>query len=252
MAKLILVRHGESLWNQQNRFTGWVDVDLSEKGVQEAQEAGDILKKQDISFSWTYTSVLKRAIKTHWIILNQLDQLWLPVTRSWRLNERHYGSLQGLNKEETMVKHGAEQVKIWRRSFDTPPPQLEETDPHYPLYDKRYQNLEKDLLPKGESLKMTLDRITPFWTENLLPRIQHNENLLVVAHGNSLRALIQMLENYSPEELLELNIPTGVPLEYDLSWVKNVDQNLAIPHAKQDAPQNSEGHLVIVRKNYLR
>jgi len=215
MAKLILVRHGESLWNNENRFTGWVDVDLSPKGVEEAVEAGSMLKILDIRFSWTYTSLLKRAIRTHWIILEQLDQIWLPVTRSWRLNERHYGALQGLNKAETAAKHGEDQVKIWRRSFDTPPPFLDIKHPGHPTHDSRYQGLASEL-PSGESLKATIDRLIPFWNQELAPRIKAGENLLVVAHGNSLRAIIQILENLPPADLLELNVPTGIPLEYEL------------------------------------
>lgn len=217
MGKLILVRHGESQWNQENRFTGWVDIDLSDKGLMEAQEAGKVLAQENISFDWTYTSVLKRAIKTHWIILETLDSLWLPVSREWRLNERHYGSLQGLNKSETAKKHGEEQVKIWRRSFDTPPPPLDWNDPGHPRHDKRYQHVESQLLPSGESLKQTIQRLEPLWEQELFPRIQKNQNLLIVAHGNSLRAIIQMLDKLDPLDLLELNVPTGIPLQYDLT-----------------------------------
>lgn len=215
MAKLILVRHGESLWNKENRFTGWVDVDLSAKGQEEAREAGLVLKSHNVDFAWTYTSLLKRAIRTHWMILEQMDQLWLPVSRTWRLNERHYGALQGLNKAETAAKHGEEQVKIWRRSFDTPPPLLDTSDPSHPSQDPRYQNVT-EALPSGESLKMTIDRLIPFWNQELAPKIAAEQNILVVAHGNSLRAIIQMLENLSPSALLELNVPTGIPLEYEL------------------------------------
>lgn len=215
MAKLMLVRHGESLWNKENRFTGWIDVDLSQKGVEEAVEAGQVLKKQNIRFNWTYTSLLKRAIRTHWLILEQLDQLWLPVTRSWRLNERHYGALQGLNKSEIAAQHGDEQVKIWRRSFDTPPPMLDPQDPTHPSKDPRYQGVV-DQLPSGESLKNTIERLAPFWNQELAPRIRSGENILIVAHGNSLRAIIQILENLTPSELLELNVPTGIPIQYDL------------------------------------
>jgi 2,3-bisphosphoglycerate-dependent phosphoglycerate mutase len=215
MAKLILVRHGESLWNKENRFTGWVDVDLSPKGIEEAKEAGDVLKNHNVRFDWTYTSVLKRAIRTHWLILEQLDQLWLPVTRSWRLNERHYGALQGLNKSETAAKHGEEQVKIWRRSFDTLPPLLDLSDPDHPIHDPRYRGFVNEL-PNGESLKTTIDRLIPFWNQEIAPRIRKGENILVVAHGNSLRAIIQILENLKPLELLELNVPTAIPLEYEL------------------------------------
>lgn len=216
MAKLVLVRHGESLWNQENRFTGWVDIDLSEKGYQEARDAGQALRDLDLRFDWTYTSVLTRAIRTHWIALDTMQQLWLPVSRDWRLNERHYGALQGLNKAETAQKHGEEQVKIWRRSFDTPPPLLLEEDPLHPKKDRRYQQVNPQLLPSGESLKMTIERLIPFWNQELEPRLKMNQNLLIVAHGNSLRAIIQMLEQLNPEALLELNVPTAIPLLYEL------------------------------------
>lgn len=235
MAKLILVRHGESLWNKENRFTGWVDVELSEKGVREATQAGVVLKNHNVNFNWTYTSVLKRAIHTHWLMLEAMDQLWLPVTRDWRLNERHYGALQGLNKAETAQKHGEEQVKIWRRSFDTPPPLLEWDDPSHPRFEKRYQDIDPKLLPSGESLKLTIDRLVPLWNEQILPRLKSEQNLLVVAHGNSLRAIVQMLEHLAPEELLELNIPTGIPLEYTLSSNLKVESKQYLGDPKEVA-----------------
>lgn len=219
MAKLVLLRHGESLWNQENRFTGWVDIDLSKKGYQEATEAGQTLLDLGMTFDWTYTSVLTRAIRTHWLALETLQQLWLPVSRDWRLNERHYGSLQGLNKSETAQKHGEEQVKLWRRSFDTPPPPLINDDPQHPQFDRRYHQVNPTLLPNAESLKMTIDRLIPFWNQELVPRLKMDQTLFIVAHGNSLRAIIQMLENLSPEALLELNVPTAIPLLYELDPV---------------------------------
>lgn len=219
MGKLVIIRHGESEWNLQNRFTGWVDVDLSPKGILEAKHAGELLKSKDIHFHFTYTSLLKRAIKTHFLILDEMDRLWYPVTRSWRLNERHYGGLQGLNKEETAKKFGAEQVKIWRRSFDTLPPLLEPTSDMNPKNDLRYQDLGKEAQPLGESLKITIERVIPFWNEELALRLKRGENILVVAHGNSLRGLVKHLKNMSNEEVLELNIPTGKPwsFEFDTS-----------------------------------
>ncbi|MCS6838142.1 MAG: 2,3-diphosphoglycerate-dependent phosphoglycerate mutase [Bdellovibrionaceae bacterium] len=222
MAKLILVRHGESEWNKENRFTGWIDVDLSPTGQKEAIAAGKILAKEQFEFHWTYTSVLKRAIRTHWIILDQMDRLWLPVTRSWRLNERHYGALQGLNKAETAQKYGEHQVKLWRRSYDTVPPLIDSNHPMHPRFDRRYQHLPADQLPCGESLKMTIARIMPFWNEEIIPRIKQNQTLLIVAHGNSLRGIVQVLENMSPEQLLDLNIPTGIPLLYHLDQQLNL------------------------------
>lgn len=212
--RLVLLRHGESQWNQENRFTGWVDVDLSAKGVAEAEAAGKLLKEMAYHFDWTFTSLLKRAIRTHWMTLEQMDQLWQPVTRSWRLNERHYGGLQGLNKSETAAKHGEAQVKIWRRSYDTPPPLISIEDPQHPSHDQRYASVAVDLLPRGESLKDTVARVLPFWDAELRSRLQAGESLLVVAHGNSIRALVQYLEKLSPAEIMEVNIPTGVPLEY--------------------------------------
>lgn len=211
MAKLVLVRHGESQWNLENRFTGWVDVDLSPKGVEEAKAAGELLKKSGIEFQTTYTSVLKRAIKTHFTILDQMDRLWYPVIRDYRLNERHYGALQGLDKAETAKKYGDAQVKIWRRSFDTLPPLLDASSEMNPIHDIRYAKLGKEAQPLGESLKLTIDRVMPLWNNDILPRLKKGENVLIVAHGNSLRGLVKTLKNISNDEILELNIPTAKP-----------------------------------------
>jgi 2,3-bisphosphoglycerate-dependent phosphoglycerate mutase len=212
--RLVLLRHGESQWNKENRFTGWIDVDLSEKGRSEAKQAGELLKGERLSFDRAYTSVLKRANRTLNIALDEMDLMWLPVQKTWRLNERHYGSLQGLNKSETAEKFGEDQVKIWRRSFDVPPPPLSEADYRKQSNDPRYRKF-KDL-PRAEALKQTMERFVPLWKNVLSKRISNNEKLLIVAHGNSLRALIQMLENYPQSDLMELNIPTGVPLVYEL------------------------------------
>lgn len=217
MYKLVLVRHGESEWNKENRFTGWQDVDLSEKGRAEAIKGGKALKSKGFEFDIVYTSVLKRAIHTMDYIVNELDQVWLPVVKDWRLNERHYGALQGLNKAETAAKHGEEQVKIWRRSYDTPPPPMEDSDPRSPRLDRRYQHIDSKKLPKGESLKDTVQRFLPLWKETLVPQIQKGQKVLIVAHGNSLRALIQHLENMSQAEIMEFNMPTGIPYAFDLS-----------------------------------
>jgi 2,3-bisphosphoglycerate-dependent phosphoglycerate mutase len=216
MYKIILLRHGQSTWNLENRFTGWTDVDLSEQGVEEARAAGKLLLEEKYEFDLVYTSVLKRAIRTMWITLDELDQMWLPVIRHWRLNERHYGGLQGLNKAETAAKHGAEQVKIWRRSYDTPPPPLEESDERYPGKDRRYADLTKNELPLTESLKDTVARFVPYWQETIAPQVKAGKRVLIVAHGNSLRALVKHLDNMSEAEILELNIPTGIPLLYEL------------------------------------
>lgn len=214
--QLVLLRHGQSTWNLKNLFTGWVDVDLTEQGRGEAQNAGKLLKELDFEFQAVYTSVLKRAIRTMWIALDEMDRMWLPVERSWRLNERHYGALQGLDKAETVEKYGAEQVKIWRRSYDTPPPALSLDDERHPRHELRYAHLKPELLPTSESLKTTLDRVLPFWNERLAPQLAAGRNLLVVAHGNSLRALVKMLEGMSDEAIVEFNIPTGVPIHYKL------------------------------------
>lgn len=214
MHKLVLLRHGESTWNKENRFTGWTDVDLSEKGRSEAKEAGATLKREGYRFDIAYTSVLKRAIHTLWAALDELDQSWLPVEKSWRLNERHYGALQGLNKSETAEKYGEKQVLVWRRSYDVLPPLLEESDERFPGRDPRYGGV-KDL-PRGEALKQTVDRMLPYWEKTIAPQVKAGKKVLVAAHGNSLRALVQYLDGLSEAEIMELNIPTGVPLVYEL------------------------------------
>jgi 2,3-bisphosphoglycerate-dependent phosphoglycerate mutase len=214
--QLVLIRHGESQWNLENRFTGWIDVDLSENGVKEASLAGEKLKEKGFSFDHVYTSVLRRAIKTLWLVLDKTNQCYLPVTKSWRLNERHYGALQGLNKEETAQKHGADQVKIWRRSYDIPPPPLEDKAFEMQRKDPRYRDLKAEEFPRAEALKQTQERFMPLWQESIAPRIQAGEKILIVAHGNSLRSLVQYLDKMTPQEVLELNIPTGTPLVYRL------------------------------------
>jgi 2,3-bisphosphoglycerate-dependent phosphoglycerate mutase len=214
--KLLLLRHGQSIWNLENLFTGWVDVDLSEQGRQEAQEAGRLLKAEGIPFDIAFTSVLKRAIRTLWMALDEMDTMWLPVERTWRLNERHYGALQGLNKTQTVEKHGADQVKVWRRSYDIPPPPLPLSDPGHPRFDRRYADVPAVELPAAESLKDTLARVLPFWNARIAPELLAGRNVLVAAHGNSLRALVKMLDGMSDADIVELNIPTGVPLLYTL------------------------------------
>jgi len=216
MKKLVLVRHGESTWNKENRFTGWKDVDLSVKGRDEAKEAGVLLKREGYTFDVAYTSVLKRAIRTLWIVLDEMDLMWIPVHRSWRLNERHYGALQGLNKAETAEKFSEAQVKIWRRSYDVPPPALTPEDPRFPGRDPRYRGLRPDELPLTECLKDTVSRFLPFWHEVIAPTIGNGKKVLVAAHGNSLRALVKYLDAISDEDIVELNIPTGMPLVYEL------------------------------------
>ncbi len=216
VGKLVLVRHGESEWNVANLFTGWTDVELTDKGRGEAREAGRLLKAEGFQFDMAYTSVLKRAIRTLWTVLDEMDLMWLPVERSWRLNERHYGALQGLDKAQTVEKHGAEQVKIWRRSYDIPPPALDSTDQRHPKFDKRYASLPPDVLPATESLKETLARVLPYWADKIAPDLKRGRNVLVVAHGNSLRALVKMLDGMSDADIVEFNIPTGVPIYYEL------------------------------------
>jgi 2,3-bisphosphoglycerate-dependent phosphoglycerate mutase len=216
MHKLVLLRHGESTWNKENRFTGWTDVDLSEKGRQEAREAGAVLKSGGYRFDVAYTSVLKRAIRTLWIVLDEMDLMWIPVHRSWRLNERHYGALQGLNKAETAEKFSEAQVKIWRRSYDIQPPALTPDDERYPGRDPRYRGLSKQELPLTECLKDTVARFLPLWHSTIAPAVQRGEKVLIAAHGNSLRALVKYLDNVSEQDITELNIPTGMPLVYDL------------------------------------
>lgn len=216
MYQLVLLRHGESVWNKENRFTGWTDVDLSEKGKLEALNAGKILKNEGYVFDIVFTSVLKRAIRTLWITLDQMDLMWLPVYRDWRLNERHYGILQGLNKLEVALEHGEKQVKIWRRSCDVSPPALELSDKRSPRHDPRYKTLDEKLLPLTESLGTTIERVLSCWKEKIVPLIQQNKKVLIVAHGNSLRGLVKYLDNISDQDILELNIPTGIPLVYEL------------------------------------
>ena len=217
MHRLVLLRHGESVWNRENRFTGWTDVDLNDKGRGEAAEAGRLMAAEKFEFDVAYTSVLKRAIRTLWIALDTLDMMWIPVHRSWRLNERHYGALQGLNKAETAAEHGEAQVKIWRRSYDIPPPPLAANDLRHPSRDRRYGSLKPEELPLTESLKDTVARFLPYWHGTIAPDIRAGRRVLVAAHGNSLRALVKYLDGISDEEIVELNIPTGVPLVYLLN-----------------------------------
>jgi 2,3-bisphosphoglycerate-dependent phosphoglycerate mutase len=217
MHRLVLLRHGQSTWNQENRFTGWHDVDLSDTGREEAREAGRLLAAEKFEFDVAHTSLLRRAIRTLDIVLDEIDSLWIPVHKSWRLNERHYGALQGLNKAETAAKHGEAQVKIWRRSYDTPPPPLTPEDPGHPSHDRRYAAIPRREVPVGESLKDTVARFLPYWESAIAPDIRAGRKVLIAAHGNSLRALVKHLENVSERDILELNIPTGVPLVYTLN-----------------------------------
>jgi 2,3-bisphosphoglycerate-dependent phosphoglycerate mutase len=237
MYKVVLLRHGESEWNKANLFTGWTDVDLSEKGLQEAQHAAELLKQDGYTFDIAYTSVLKRAIRTLWIVLDRMDLMWIPVVRSWRLNERMYGALQGLNKAQTAEKYGDEQVHLWRRSYDGPPPALEKDDDRYPGKDPRYADLAEKDIPTTECLKDTVERFLPYWKDTIAPMIKTGKRVIIAAHGNSLRALVKYLDNISDEEISELNIPTGVPLIYEL------DEDLKpIKHyylGDQDAVQNA-------------
>ena len=214
--KLVLVRHGQSTWNLENRFTGWTDVDLTEQGMAEAKNGGSLLKADGYEFDLAYTSVLKRAIKTLWIIQEEMGLEWIPVVRAWELNERHYGSLQGLNKAEMAEKFGDDQVKIWRRSYDVPPPPLELTDERHPRFARRYAGLRPEELPATESLKITLERVLPYWHATIAPAIKSGQRVLIAAHGNSLRALVKYLDNIPENEITELNIPTGIPLVYEL------------------------------------
>jgi len=214
--KLVLLRHGQSIWNLENLFTGWIDVDLSAQGLVEAREAGQLLRAEGIAFDIAFTSVLKRAIRTLWIALDEMDMMWLPVERSWRLNERHYGALQGLDKAQTVARHGAEQVKVWRRSYDIPPPPLEASHPQHPRFDRRYAQVDPAELPSSESLKDTLARVLPYWNSRIAPELAAGRNVLVAAHGNSLRAMVKMLDRMTDQAIVELNIPTGVPLLYEL------------------------------------
>jgi 2,3-bisphosphoglycerate-dependent phosphoglycerate mutase len=216
MKKLVLLRHGQSTWNLENRFTGWTDVDLTEQGVGEAETSARLLREGGYAFDVAYTSVLKRAIRTLWIVMDGMDLMWIPVIRHWRLNERHYGALQGLNKAETAAKHGAEQVKIWRRSYATPPPALTADDDRFPGKERVYEGLTREELPLSESLKCTVDRFLPYWHETIAPDIRRGRQVLICAHGNSLRALVKFLDDVSDEEIVGLNIPTGIPLVYEL------------------------------------
>ena len=212
----MLVRHGQSIWNLENLFTGWTDVDLSEQGIGEARQAGREIKAAGFVPDIVFTSLLKRAIRTKWLLLDEMDLVWLPVERTWRLNERHYGALQGLDKAQTVAQHGEAQVKIWRRSYDIPPPPLDWSDPRHPRFDRRYAGVDPQLLPATESLKDTLARVLPYWHERIAPELRAGRNVLIVAHGNSLRALVKMLDDMSDAAIVELNIPTGVPLLYEL------------------------------------
>jgi len=216
MYKVVLLRHGESVWNKENLFTGWTDVDLSEKGVEEAHTAAKLLSEGGFTFDIAFTSVLKRAIRTLWIVLEDMDLMWIPVVRSWRLNERHYGDLQGLNKAQTAAKFGEEQVHVWRRSYDTPPPALSRDDERYPGKDRRYAHMPTDEVPLTECLKDTVERFLPYWVDAIVPAIKEGKKVIIAAHGNSLRALVKYLDNISDEEIPGLNIPTGVPLVYEL------------------------------------
>jgi 2,3-bisphosphoglycerate-dependent phosphoglycerate mutase len=219
---LILLRHGESQWNLENRFTGWIDVDLSDTGTTEAHRAGRLLREGGYELDICYTSVLKRAIRTLWIALDEMDQMWVPVVRSWRLNERHYGALQGLNKAETAQKHGEDQVKVWRRSYDIPPPPLDKSDQTHPSHQRRYSGIDPHLLPDTESLALTLKRVMPFWEEKIAPDLKAGRTVMIAAHGNSLRAIVKYLDGISDDDIVGLNIPTGVPLAYEF------DDNLEI------------------------
>lgn len=219
---LVLLRHGQSQWNLDNRFTGWVDVDLSDQGVAEAQAAGKLMRDEGLAFDVVHTSLLKRAIRTMQLAMAEADQLWVPVQRSWRLNERHYGGLQGLNKAETTARHGEEQVLVWRRSYDTPPPEMPTSDPGHPVHDRRYQGLDARVLPGTESLKLTLERVLPYWHDAIVPDLLADKTVLVAAHGNSLRAMVKYLDGISDDEITGLNIPTGIPLKYTLDDQLNV------------------------------
>jgi 2,3-bisphosphoglycerate-dependent phosphoglycerate mutase len=220
--KLVLLRHGESQWNKENRFTGWTDIDLTLKGTEEAKSAGKLLKTEGFTFNIAYTSVLKRAIHTLWNVMDEMDLAWIQVERSWRLNEKSYGALQGLNKAETAKKYGEDQVLLWRRSFNVRPPELDVTDKRHPINELKYSTMEKSLLPATESLKDTIDRFLPYWHETIKPSILSQRKVLIVAHGNSLRALVKYLDHISDEEILDMNIPTGIPLVYDLDEDLNV------------------------------
>mgnify|MGYP001000901814 FL=1 len=240
MKKIVLLRHGESTWNQENRFTGWTDVDLTPQGIQEAQNAGRLLREHGFAFDIAYTSVLKRAIRTLWIVLDEMDQMWIPVQHTWRLNERHYGALQGLNKAETAAQYGDEQVLIWRRSYDVRPPALTADDSRYAGMDPRYKNLAHDDIPLTECLKDTVARFLPYWNTTIAPQVQAGKSVIIAAHGNSLRALVKYLDNISDEDILNCNIPTGVPLIYELDDNLKPIQNYYLGNSAeiQEAMQN--------------
>ena len=231
MAKLVLIRHGQSEWNLSNQFTGWVDVDLSEKGVEEAKHAGQLVKQAGLEFDQAYTSVLTRAIKTLHYVLEESDQLWIPEMKTWRLNERHYGALQGLNKKETADKYGADQVHIWRRSYDVLPPLLKATDEGSAAKDRRYADLDPRIIPGGENLKVTLERVIPFWEDHIAPDLLAGKNVIIAAHGNSLRALTKYIENISDADIMNLEMATGEPVVYDFDEKLNVNsKNLSLIH----------------------
>ena len=234
MLKIVLLRHGQSLWNKENRFTGWTDVDLSERGIEEARRAGVALKEAGFIFDLAYTSYLKRAIRTLWLTMEELNQMYLPVDTDWRLNERHYGELQGLNKAETVARHGADQVHQWRRGYSIRPPALQEDDPRHPRHDPRYAAFDP---PASESLQDTLDRVIPYWNEKIVPQLKANKRIIISAHGNSLRALVKYLDNISSADIMQLNIPTGIPLVYELDEHANAAGNyyLADDSALQEA-----------------
>ena len=217
MIRMVLLRHGESIWNKENRFTGWTDVDLTEKGSLEAKNAGQLLKQNSFTFDIAFTSVLKRAVRSLWIVLDEMNLMWIPIINSWRLNERHYGALQGLNKEETAKKYGEKQVHIWRRSYDIRPPALEKSDERYIKNDPKYENLSEDDIPSAECLKDTLERFLPFWLAKIAPTLKKGKSAIISAHGNSLRALVKHIENITDKEIIRLNIPTGIPLVYELN-----------------------------------
>jgi 2,3-bisphosphoglycerate-dependent phosphoglycerate mutase len=245
MKRLVLLRHGESVWNKENRFTGWTDVGLSDKGVQEAISAGRTLRQEGYVFDVAYTSVLKRAIKTLWLALEEMDQMWIPVHNSWRLNERHYGALQGLNKAETAERHGLEQTQLWRRSYDVPPPALTPDDPRYPGQDPRYVDLSPQELPLTECLKDTVDRFLPYWHDTIVPTIRSGQRVVIAAHGNSLRALVKHLDKISDADIVALNIPTGIPLVYELEDTLRPIRSfyLGDPEAIKQASQAVAGQL---------
>ena len=221
MPQLVLIRHGQSQWNLENRFTGWVDQDLSANGEVEANAAGQLLREEGFTFDIAFTSRLKRAIRTLWFIQHQMDLCWIPVTKAWELNERHYGALQGLDKAETAAQHGDEQVLIWRRSYDTPPPLMDADDPGLPAHDPRYADVERDRLPRGECLKDTVERVVPYWDNVIKPLVASGQRLIIAAHGNSLRAMVKHLDGISDEEIVSLNIPTGVPMVYEFDDAMN-------------------------------